>query len=320
MMRRSFLFVLGWCLLTGYSVLGQGEISEKNYNDNSVRPIRRADIMYKNTVWLKMDLREKQNEPFFAAENQVTKVIIKAVKDGVLRPYLNDSLNHRMQMSQFKENLKLPGGDESIDDGFDDGGWGGGGGGGDDWGGGGGGGDWGGGGGGGGWGGEGDGGWGGGSEGGADAGGGGAPAATAAGADEFFPQQISTLRIREDLLFDRKRSRMYHDIQAITLIIPGEFYPAGIDKELATFSYKELVENVFMDNPNAIWYNPENMTEHRNLADAFDLRLFSARIIKFSNPRDNYIADIYSDMKMSLGKSQEYEYGLLEYESNLWSH
>ena len=312
MMRKSILFVLGWCLLGTLPVFAQ-EISESDYNEFSVRPIRKADIMYMNTVWLKMDLREKQNEPFFAVENEVTKIIIQAVKDGVLRPYVNDSLTTRMSLKDFKENLKLPGGDEPIDDGFgggDD--WGGGGddwgGGGDDWGGGGD--SWGGGGG--------DGGWGG--DGGDTGGGGGAKTAKAAVADEFFPKQITTLQIKEDLLFDRKRSRMYHDIQAITLIIPGDYYPAGIDKNLASFSYKELVENVFKDNPKAIWYNPKNLTEHRNLADAFDLRLFSARIIKFANPKDQYIEDIYSDLKMSLGKSQEYEHNLLEYESNLWSN
>lgn len=302
MMRKTILFVLGWCLLGCLPVFAQ-EISESDYNEFSVRPIRRADIMYMNTVWLKMDLREKQNEPFFAVENEITKIIIQAVKDGVLRPYMNDSLTTRMSMKDFKENLKLPGGDEPVDDGFDDGGgWGGGG---DDWGGGG---DS--------WGGGGDAGGGDGAFGGGDGGG----AKKPAGSDEFFPKQITTLQIKEDLLFDRKRSRMYHDIQAVTLIIPGDYYPAGIDKRLASFSYKELVENVFKDNPKAIWYNPKNLTEHRNLADAFDLRLFSARIIKFANPKDQYIEDIYSDLKMSLGKSQEYEYNLLEYESNLWSN
>ncbi len=43
------------------------EIDDSGYNYNSVRPIRRADIMYLKTLWRRMDLREKQNEPFFAA-------------------------------------------------------------------------------------------------------------------------------------------------------------------------------------------------------------------------------------------------------------
>lgn len=314
MMRKISLLGLVLVLFGTSFISVAQEIDESGYNYNSVRPIRRADIMYLNTIWRRMDLREKQNEPYFAEQNQITKIVIDAVKAGVLRPFINDSLNTRMSLNQFLENLKVPGGDEGLSKediemgfGADDGGGWGSGGGDDGWGGGG---DS--------WGGGGDGGFGGG-DGGGDGGGGGG--AVAAEADEFFAKQIPLLEIKEDVIFDRKRSRIYHDIQAITLIIPGDYYPSGINKRLATFSYKELVENVFVDNPQASWFNTSNTSENRNLADAFDLRLFSARIIKYSNPRDAFIEDIYNgDLKVSLGKSQQYEYQLLDYESNLWSN
>lgn len=277
---------------TGFSQ----EIDENGYNYNSVRPIRRADIMYSKTVWLRMDLQEKQNEPFFAANNEIPKVIIDAVKAGVLRPYKNDSLSQRMSIQTFLDNLKLPGvgddgggelggfgGDEDFGGGDS---WGGGG---DSW---------------------------GGDDSASDSGG-----AEDVGSDEFFPKQINLLEFKEDILFDKKRSRMFHDIQSIKLIIPADLFPSGIEKELATFSYKELVENVFVDNPSALWYNPKNTGENRNLSDAFDLRLFSARVVKYSNPKDNMIDDIYNgNQKLSLAKSQEYEHWMLEYESNLWSN
>ena len=272
------------------------EIDENGYNYNSVRPVRRADIMYSKTTWMRMDLREKQNEPYFAANNEISKIIIDAVKAGVLRPFKNDSLSQRMSLQTFLDNLKIPGADEGLSQDDIDMGFGGG----DDWGDGGGD-DWGG-------------------DGGDDFGGGGGGGA-AQGPEEFFAKQIYLLEFKEDLLFDKKRSRMFHDIQSIKLIIPSELYPSGIEKELATFSYKELVENVFVDNPSALWYNPKNTGENRNLSDAFDLRLFSARIIKYSNPKDNFIEDIYNgNAKLSLAKSQEYEHYLVEYESNLWSN
>lgn len=317
MIRKISLLGFVLVLFGGSFISNAQEIDESGYNYNSVRPIRRADIMYLNTIWRRMDLREKQNEPYFAEDNQITKIIIDAVKAGVLRPFTTDSLNTRMSLNQFLENLKVPGGDEGlskedIEMGFgadDGGGWGGGddgwgGGGGDGWGGGGGGDSW------------------GGGDGGGDGGAGaGAGAAVAGEADEFFAKQIPMLEIKEDVIFDRKRSRMYHDIQSITLIIPGDYYPSGIEKKLATFSYKELVENVFVDNPQASWFNTSNTSENRNLADAFDLRLFTARIIKYSNPKGAFIEDIYNgDLKMSLGKSQEYEHQMLEYEANLWSN
>ena len=87
------------------------------------------------------------------------------------------------------------------------------------------------------------------------------------------------------------------------------------------FSYKELVENVFVDNPQATWYNSQNIIEHKNLADAFDLALESARIIKYANPRNAYIDDIYNgDTKTALGKAVEYKHNIMEMESNTWSN
>ena len=289
--KKSYLSLL--LIFLSFFGIAQ-EIDENGHNYNSVRPVRRADIMYSKTTWLRMDLREKLNEPYFAVNNEISKIIINAVKAGVLRPFKNDSLSQRMPLQTFLDNLKLPGADEGLSQ-DDDIGFGGGG---DDWGGGGGD-DWG---------------------GGDDFGDGGGEVATD-GPEEFFAKQIYLLEFKEDLLFDKKHSRMFHDIQSIKLIIPSELYPSGIEKELATFSYKELVENVFIDNPSALWYNPKNTGENRNLSDAFDLRLFSARIIKYSNPKDNFIEDIYNgNVKLSLAKSQEYEHYLVEYESNLWSN
>ncbi|MCS7005240.1 MAG: gliding motility protein GldN [Cytophagales bacterium] len=273
-------------------VLFAQEMDDNGHNFNSVRPIRRADIMFKRTIWYSIDLREKQNEPFFAVNNEISKIIIDAVRAGVLRPFRNDSLTSRLTRDEFLENLKIPGADEGLseediamgfgggDDAF----------GGDSWGG--------------------DSGW----------GGGGDSKSKDAAADEFFPKQIYLLEIKEDLIFDRKRSRMYHDIQSVKLIIPGDLYPTGIDKELATFSYKELVENVFKDNPQAVWFNPQNTAEHRNLQDAFDLLMQSGRIIKYSNPKDKMIVDMYGDGEQALGKSYEYKYKLVDYESEVWCY
>ncbi len=280
-----------------FSVSAQELSGDQQYNPYSIRPVRKHDISFQKSLWWRIDLRQKMNQPLFAAENQITKIIIDAVKAGVLRPFQNDSLQTRMSNKDFNENLKIPGADDGADDDL----FGGGGGdfgGGDDWGSGG------------------D--WGGGGDAWGDAGG---DAAAEEVPQEFFPQQIYILDLKEDILFDRKRSRMYHDIQALTVVIPGEQYPTGLDKPLATFSYKELVENVFVDNYKAIWFNPENTAQHRNLADAFDLRLFSGTLTKYSNPKGEFIADTYSgNQEQALAKSQQYEFYLLEYESNLWSN
>jgi gliding motility associated protien GldN len=139
------------------------------------------------------------------------------------------------------------------------------------------------------------------------------------GGDQFLPTDIYQFEIKEEWLFDKQRSRQYFDIIAITIYVPAEKTPKGLQTIIASFSYKELVEKLFKDNPKAIWFNPENDKEHKNLADAFDLRLFSSYIIKVSNAKDAYLTDIYgNDQLKGLRASLWAAYELLEYEHNLW--
>jgi hypothetical protein len=56
------------------------------------------------------------------------------------------------------------------------------------------------------------------------------------------------------------------------------------------------------------------------LEEAFDLRLFNARVIKYDNAKDNMIVDIYEDDRSALIAAQQYEHQLVEYESNLWEN
>jgi gliding motility associated protien GldN len=141
------------------------------------------------------------------------------------------------------------------------------------------------------------------------------------GGDQFFPTDIYQFEIKEEWLFDKQRSRQYFDIIALTMYVPADHASniKGIQYPIASFTYKELCEKLFKDNPKAIWFNPENDREHKNLADAFDLRLFSSYIIKVSNAKDAYLTDIYGgDQLKGLRASLWAAYELLEYEHNLW--
>jgi len=81
----------------------------------------------------------------------------------------------------------------------------------------------------------------------------------------------------------------------------------------------QIAEKVFRDNPKALWFNPYNDAEHRNLEHAFELRLFSSYLIKISNPSDEYLVDTYGgDPKTGIMASQWKAFELLEYEHNLW--
>lgn len=138
--------------------------------------------------------------------------------------------------------------------------------------------------------------------------------------EKYLPRDLYQLEIKEDVIFDNERSRLYYEIQSITLFVPSD-NPKNIKMiqlPIASFSYKELVENVLKDNPKAIWYNVQNDREHKNMADAFDLRLFSSYITKVSNPNDAYLTDIYQDQKKGIMAASWAAQELLEYEHNLW--
>ena len=297
MKRFWYIGALALCLAVSSPVVAQEKSME--YNENSVRPIRESDILLKKRVWRRIDLKEKQNKPFFAYNNEISKILIEAVKAGVLTPYANDSLKTRMSREDFIANLEMPnvgGGltEEEKAMGFgqeNNSGW------------------------------DTNSGWG-------DTGNkknatgnkaGAAAAPVTPAANEFLPRQITVLELMEDMIFDKRRSRLYWDIQAVKLVIPATQFETGLLREVAVFKYKD-VEALFRSMPGeAIWFNPHNSAAHMNLADAFTLRLFGGRIIKVANPDDSMLIDIYNrSPKDGLMASQWIEMQLLEMEHELW--
>jgi gliding motility associated protien GldN len=272
-------------LIAGASITGTAqEVDTRGYNPNSVRPIHESHVMFKRTVWQNLDMKEKQNRPFMARGNEITRFIFNAVKQGLLQPYTDDSLTKKMPVEEFVQNISATGTTmteeekkfeiQRIKD--------------DDF-------------------------------------------LTAAekqqriadlnkggGAQEFDPSFFTQIELREDWLFDKVRSRLYYDIQSLTIFLPAERNgETGIDKRVASFKYIDLAK-LFKSSPNAVWFNALNNQEHKNLSDAFDLRLFASRIIKVSNPDDNSLNDVYGEGKKGLMASEWARQQLMEFEHNLW--
>ncbi|GAB3703570.1 hypothetical protein GCM10027592_33780 [Spirosoma flavus] len=333
--------------LAGGDVLAQ-EKATNGTNPNSVRGINENDIMMKKTLWRRVDLKEKQNQSMFSKNNEISKYLMEAVKAGLIEAYTSDSCTTKLTPEKFHENLVVPnsgpglskeeiaaGFTEDNKNGAADDGWGGkkddkkkpa-----DD-----------------GWGAPkkpataaaepADDGW-------------GAPkkktaknsknkkgkaavapvvepkkdtvavaqAAPAFSGDEYFAKELNILEIKEDWIFDRKRSRLYYDIQTVTLLLPADKNSAGFEKPIASFKYKDL-DKLFRSDPKKfIWYNPQNQAQHKNLADAFDLRLFYGRITKVANPNDSDLVGMYGDRE-GLLKSYQTEYELMETEHGLWEY
>jgi hypothetical protein len=296
--------------LTTCTWVSAQEKDNKGKNPDSVRPIDESNIMWKQRLWRRMDLNEKQNQPFFSKGNEITKYLMEWVQSGVLQPYRNDSLKTKITKEDFLKNLVMEniGNENALSDAEKAAGFG------------------------------------------TESAGG-----TTAGADDgwgdpkpktpaaggttpakndgfsnptpvatdvnnlYYAKQLSILELREDAIFDKQRSRLYYDIQSITIIIPANMTTAGFDKNVGSFRYKDL-DKLFRSNPNCVWYNEQNEAQHKNMADAFDLRLHHARIIKKGNSKDDDLDTIYGGAKQGLVMSQQEEYKLMEMEHNLWEY
>ncbi len=294
----------------------------------SMRPIPASDQMFRKSVWRSVDLREKQNQPMFSKGKEISGIIIEAVKRGELQAYTNDSLNKTFtvpeviaKMSYAEEGVKLSAEEAALGFSADDLG-----------------------------GGAADDGWGAPAKGGKkktaaatkkqpklDANGKPmkdrkgkvimetVPAVAAAPPKPTsFPyryQDLYQMELKEDMIFDKKRSRMYHDIKSISIVVPSTLplNVGGLETIVGVFKYSDLVK-VFRNNPqNAIWFNSQNDAQHKNLADAFELWLFNSYITKVSNPGNKTLTDVFGGDKEGILASQQTAADLVEYEYNLWS-
>lgn len=276
---------------------------EIQYNPNSLNPIPVYEQHYKVRVWRNIDLREKQNKGFFAKNGELSKLIVEAVKSGEIPDiYSYDSLTTKISKEDFLSRLvaeqaqQFPAWDPNASFYTDD--------------------iisyngknyralrdsqgvtpgpeaadDW--------------------SE-------------TSQGTGiEYQVADMSNAHMMEDMIFDRRRSRLYYDIQAIEILIPGAKTNTGIDVSLGWFKYKDL-EKLFRNNiPKAVWFNWQNTAQNKNFADAFLLRLFHGTIYKVQNPDDETIDDVYRangrPYREGVWAREWTEMQLMEKEHNLW--
>jgi gliding motility associated protien GldN len=279
----------------------QAELEEQ-YNPNSINPIPKYEQHYKLRVWRTIDLNEKQNKGFFANNGEITRLIIDGVKSGEITDvYASDSLATKISKEEFLDRLVQNAGAQY-----------------DPW-------DptrtwytdeittyngrnyrvlvdntgknpetspdeW---------------------------------AVTSEGkAIDYLPRDMNILRLVEDVIFDKRRSILKYDIQAIQIIVPGSKTSTQVDEELGWFKYKDL-EKVFRNHPQkAVWFNRQNTAQNKNFADAILLRLFHGTIRKIENPDDETIFEIYQangkTWREAVWATEWAELELMEKEHNLW--
>ncbi|WP_339044649.1 gliding motility protein GldN [Cardinium endosymbiont of Tipula unca] len=143
---------------------------------------------------------------------------------------------------------------------------------------------------------------------------------------EFFPSEISTLSLVENVIFNKITSKKEYDIESIQLIIPGSKNPpTHLDHPIATFKYKDLLAYFSTLPFEAVcWYNMSNTAETLTWMDAFSLRLFGSKIVKIENLDDANLDELYQNInsdgegvdlsqKIATKIDLEYEYFLSDY-------
>ncbi len=294
--------ILAVTLLTCSFATAFAQIEERQYNPNSIDPIALYEQHYKVKVWRQVDLLEKQNKGFFARNGEVTRLMLDLVKKGELDVYKDDSLKTKFTKEEAISSLvrnqavDYPewGPSESVYQGdirkFNGKNY----------------------------------------EAQSDNTGvnpeqspNGEWAITQQGmALTFEPRDVTRLVVNEDLIFDKRRSRLYYDIQSIQMQVFDDV--AGFYKQVGIIRYKDL-EAKFRQYPEkAIWFNRQNTAQNKNFADAFLLRLFHGYITKVENPDD---IDIIGMIQASGGNRFEGVYEvyrqenlLMEKEHNLWEY
>jgi len=296
-LKRIIIFVLAMLPVV---VIAQPE--EVQYNPNSLNPIPRYEQLYKLRVWRIIDLREKQNKGFFARNGEITKLIMDAAKSGELpEVYRTDSLKQKYTKDEyiaqlvFQQGQSFPAWDPAnpyyLNDVV--------------------------------------------SFNGRNyecqidnnvginpttAANGEWTASTQGKALDFLPADVYRINMAEDVIFDKRRSRLYYDIQCLELAAFDQ--NTGTFKTLGWFKYKDL-EKLFRNNlEKAIWFNRQNTAENKNYADAFLLRLFKGTIYKIENPDDFTVEDVYRQNGRpyyeSVWAREWAEMMLMEKEHNLW--
>jgi len=196
------------------------EEMEEQYNPNSLNPIPLYEQHYKVRLWRSVDLAEKQNKGFFSKNGEISKLLMDAIVSGELVDvYMTDSLTTKMSKDDFMKGLEQqqsqdypvwnPTQDFYTDDIVT---------------------------------------YNGKNYRALNDSKGSNPetatdnwAPTSEGkALNFLASDVSNLTLMEDVIFDRRRSRVYYDIQAIELVIPGsKNSQTGFNKSLGWLKYKD---------------------------------------------------------------------------------
>ena len=136
---------------------------------------------------------------------------------------------------------------------------------------------------------------------------------------------LSSVMLVEDVIFDKRRSRLYYDINGFVINDKDGNPRALINyKEFSDLVEKKFHSKNMKERSTVLWKNRYNPSEDKSYTEAFKLRLFHGVIWKVENPNDDDITTIYTNNKRTYGESifarWEEEMRMMEKEHNLWEY
>ncbi|AZQ64204.1 gliding motility protein GldN [Flammeovirga pectinis] len=274
------------CLLF-ISISALAQAPDTMTNPHSMMNIQKYEVMWKKSLWFRVNLQTKSNYGFFAKNHEITQVIIDAVKNDKIVPFASDTLETRISKQEFLSRLIIPQTISDTDYDDDDAAWG-------------------------------D------LDGNKAANDSGQKPGDEYSADRLWAIELKVDRIFDkrrskmysDLVAVNLIIPASENPKGIDIVL-GSFSFRELNEMVF---HLQGEDGKLIDDPSAIWYNSYNPAQHRNLGDAFALELYDGRLIKFENPQDNSIIMMYGNNKRSLYQSQEAVYKLMEYEALLWEY
>ena len=132
--------------------------------------------------------------------------------------------------------------------------------------------------------------------------------------NDFNPESFLKYRIKEDWIFDSKRSIFEPRIVGIA---PLKLNPTTNQWQPVFWIYYPEAREVLSKKR---LVNTMNDASTLSFDDFFIRRLFTSYIVKESNPGDDKLKDIIADPKERLYESNRIQNSLLDYEQGLWEY
>ncbi|WP_207533108.1 gliding motility protein GldN [Desertivirga arenae] len=135
--------------------------------------------------------------------------------------------------------------------------------------------------------------------------------------NDFNPDKIIKFRIKEDVFYDKQRSKVETRIVGIAPLMRLDV--AGLDSNQTVPAFWLYFPHCRYLIASKDISDPDNGIQEMSLDDYFVQRKFSSIIIRDSNPAGLRIADYAKDAEAQQKEAQRIEQGIQDYKKRIWS-